>query len=465
MKVDKPLSVPPFPCITQLPQWETALMRNLIAASSHADNIEIAWLAEAKAKTFEELGDSSGALWTAARFHHLDSNMATAIIRTLSKETQLRTRVQREENKLVKLNRIIKGRQVVWMIYDWFKTKPHMQSHHSYNDLHSLTWKGDSTQQMEDFMTQWDWLVSKMGPYTDFFNEWVLRDLLHAKMLNTKCQSLVVDLQHFKRAKAKGESFTSPGVLTPTDPDFSLAFLRNIIEIYIHDNREDANLADIRRGHAGHPTAALDAMPGQPATPKKQPKKPKAKASAASPGGGSGSGDFATPQGGSPTKPKMYCYFWNKGARDKGVTKCTRRSPCNFLHEMASEALWAKMQENPPVKKVSAAASDSGSRRGSASGGGSSRSSSLGSRKSDSRGRGDKRKGKDDVKHCFSFLKGGTCSKEGCTFAHMTKEQLTKARQEQKKAPGGGGNGRSGSAGSQRSNKSNKSNRSRGSQR
>ena len=443
-------------------------MRNLIAASSHADTLEIAWLAEAKTKTFEELGDSSGAGWAAARFHHLDANMATAIIRTLSKEAQLRTRVQREENKLVKLNRIIKGRQVVWMIYDWFKTKPHMQSHHSYNDLHSLTWKGDSTQQMEDFMTQWDWLVSKMGPYTDFFNEWVLRDLLHAKMLATKCQPLIVDLQHFKRAKAKGEAFTAPGVITPTDPDFSLAVLRKSIEIYIHDNREDANLADIRRGHGGGTTAALDAMPGQPATPKKQPRKPKAKVGAPSPGGASGaSGDFATPQGGSPTKPKMYCYFWNKGARDNGVTKCTRRNPCNFLHEMASEALWAEMQKNPPVKKVSAAASDTGSRRSSVSGGASSRSSSLGSRKSkESRGRGGQKKGKDDDKHCFNFLKGGNCTKDGCTYAHMNKEQLAKARKEQKKNSGGGGNSRSGSQGSQRSNKSNRSNRSqRGSQR
>ena len=65
------LAVPKWPHVAQMTQWLIQLGKNLVACSPHHDCAEIAWLHEAKTKTFEELADSGG-----PRFVKLDLKMA-----------------------------------------------------------------------------------------------------------------------------------------------------------------------------------------------------------------------------------------------------------------------------------------------------------------------------------------------------------------------------------------------------
>ena len=278
-------------------------------------------VSQAKTATFEQLADSGG-----QRFHHLDAALATALIKTVP--SQLRIRIQKKEDELIKVAKVIKGRQVVWMVYDWFRTKPHMQSHHGYQDLNALTWKGDAPAEMEYFLQQWDYYVSKITD-TKLASAEVLRDLMYEKMKGSKV--LAVELAHFKRARAKGD--TPDGA--PVDPDFCLEFLRNTIETYIYDEREDKNLEGIRKAvtatGSGGALERIDGAPGpkSPNKPKKEPKKtpkpPKTAASTpAAEGGGGGGNQQSNP------KPKRWCYFFNKGLRDGGKTKCPRGDKCSF---------------------------------------------------------------------------------------------------------------------------------------
>ena len=152
-----------------------------------------------------------------------------------------------------------------------------------------------------------------------------------------------------------------------------------------------------------------------------------------------------------PPRKLNFCYFYNKGLRDGGHTVCTRKN-CTFPHERMSDEDWNKAREAPPMKRSVSAASERSSRRRTPTPGGS-RSTSRGSKGSHKpgRGRSTTRKGRQqDVKHCFAFLKEGRCNADGCTFPHLSKEQLAAERKKRR-------NTSRGSKGSSRPNKTNKS--------
>ena len=93
--------------------------------------------------TFEELGRD-----TSARFQPLDAQLAAALIKTLPE--QLRVRVQAKEMEAYKNDAAITGRQIVHMIYDWFRTDAHMSAFFSFHDLSQLTWLGDNPADMDN---------------------------------------------------------------------------------------------------------------------------------------------------------------------------------------------------------------------------------------------------------------------------------------------------------------------------
>ena len=127
----KGVSAPTFPRTQQLTMWKISLVRNLVAASPYADQQEAPWFKEIEGKSFDELGKSGS-----ARFQLLDSQLAAALVKILP--DQLRTRVQAKEMDAYKRNTTITGRQIVFMIYEWFKTDAHMSTFFSFNDLEGL---------------------------------------------------------------------------------------------------------------------------------------------------------------------------------------------------------------------------------------------------------------------------------------------------------------------------------------
>ena len=58
-----------------------------------------------------------------------------------------------------KANSTLTGRQIVRMIYDWFRTDAHMSTYFSFNDLQTLAWLGDKPADMEKLLQNWDHIL------------------------------------------------------------------------------------------------------------------------------------------------------------------------------------------------------------------------------------------------------------------------------------------------------------------
>ena len=104
----------------------------------------------------------------------------------------LSQRVKGKEQELYRLNKSIKGRQIAWMIYDWFKTDVHMNLVYGFQDLVSMTWWGDA--KMEGWLHQWDHIVSNLENPLD---DKTLRDIMEGH-LNTSAE-LKEDIAHYNR--------------------------------------------------------------------------------------------------------------------------------------------------------------------------------------------------------------------------------------------------------------------------
>ena len=132
------------------------MVRNLVAASRYHDKKEVAWFKSIENATFEELGKDN-----LERFQPSDSQLAAALSKTLPE--QLRIRVQAKEMEAYKDDATLTGRQIVHMIYDWFRTDAHMSTFFSFNDLSNLVWLGDKLGDMEKFLQNWDHILEHMS--------------------------------------------------------------------------------------------------------------------------------------------------------------------------------------------------------------------------------------------------------------------------------------------------------------
>ena len=147
--------VPKFPTVTQVPQWEKAVARALVASSVYDDKAEVKWFKRASLRgvSFEELGNVGD-----ERFHALDALLCQALIKNLPPD--LHQRIRRKEDEAWQNDTTITGLQVAWMIYDYFKTEDHMSQVYGLNDLTDLTWYGDN--RMLDFLQQWDFILDHL---------------------------------------------------------------------------------------------------------------------------------------------------------------------------------------------------------------------------------------------------------------------------------------------------------------
>ena len=125
------------------------MARNLVAASPVFDRAEVKWFREIEGLTFEELGRPQQ-----PRFQALEAQMAASLCKILPE--QLRTRVQVKEQDAFKRDATLNGRQIVWMIYDWFRTDANISTFYSLADLSRIEWLGDKPADMQRFLQTWD---------------------------------------------------------------------------------------------------------------------------------------------------------------------------------------------------------------------------------------------------------------------------------------------------------------------
>ena len=100
-----------------------------------SDELEVAWLSECSSKTFDELVFSDWSLrgTTSAndssdRWRKLDFALAKALDGILQQSKESWTEdVVLKSRKLSQRNIILKGRQIVWIMLDYFKTNRTLQ--------------------------------------------------------------------------------------------------------------------------------------------------------------------------------------------------------------------------------------------------------------------------------------------------------------------------------------------------
>ena len=140
-----------FPTITNLRTWHCDTGRGLVHASGRTDNWEIAWWNAilGDGVTFEDLENSGD-----ARFAMLDIKLYTALKAIIRESCKiLLQKVEAKEQEMMPQMRTMKGRQLGWMIHDWFRVNPDMKPLYGLDEISSLKWMGDD--HIFEFLTRW----------------------------------------------------------------------------------------------------------------------------------------------------------------------------------------------------------------------------------------------------------------------------------------------------------------------
>ena len=117
--------VPKFPTITNLKQWHVQLVRNVVLASGRTDHAEVQWMNAVMAvnSKFEDFADCGG-----ARFATLDIKLHAALTQIIKDGCKtLAAKLSSLEDSTITKGGIVNGRQVAWLVHDWFRLNPEMK--------------------------------------------------------------------------------------------------------------------------------------------------------------------------------------------------------------------------------------------------------------------------------------------------------------------------------------------------
>ena len=166
-KAYEKLVVPTFPTSGEMTNWMIALGLSCVCWG-FSDEMEIDWLAECSSTTFEEFNQSGWAsrspplpFDTLDRWRKLDFALAKALrgIIKQSKES-LTEDVILKTRECAQSKSILKGRQIVWMMLDYFKANRTLQEQYKYQDIEPLKWMGD--EKLPQFFTKWTVITTGM---------------------------------------------------------------------------------------------------------------------------------------------------------------------------------------------------------------------------------------------------------------------------------------------------------------
>ena len=372
--------------------WKLSTRRKIIAASADPARA-YPWIKEVenRLKGFDEFRSSGD-------FSTLDTKLGSALSDLAKGELGRRLTLATEKED--KDGRNVTGRQLLKVVYDYYKTDEYSGVLYDVADLMEVKVKGDNPgwKQLQDFRDTWDETLAGMEkePATD-----ILEALFKQKV--RVCSCIAHDISIYDRAE-KGSA------------EKSYQYLYEAVEKFLSRKISEVNRADVQRTikHGGsdkndnHNRNNRGRSKERTATPapttgkgKKNKKNPRGNSRASSKGGRGGSADGNRRRING--KQKNVCYSW------KNTGKCAKheKGECNYTHDEEDRA-----------------SSKGGSRSGSP---GSNRSKS-GSRKGGKKGRGKgKAKGKRDPTPpakdrgsiaCYFFLRSRCSKGTDCEYKH-----------------------------------------------
>ena len=157
-KENDTVKVPKFTILPNLSVWKLQVGRNLVAAGGRIDQREIAWWAGASKDTsnFDSLEDSGE-----DRFVSLDLKLSISLSVMLKEvNNDVTSSTAQREHAAALQGRMLKGRQIAWLIFTFFKRNPKMGVFYSVTDLAKLEWMGDK--HIHRFLMTWRLMLAQI---------------------------------------------------------------------------------------------------------------------------------------------------------------------------------------------------------------------------------------------------------------------------------------------------------------
>ena len=162
-KASEKRSVPSFPKGGEMTNWIYSLGTGVVAAGFYGDGLEVTWIRECWTKSFDQLesSDLDGAK-EQIRWKRLDFSISRALQgmvkssgESLSEDVTLKAREYAHKK------RILRGRQIIWMMIDYFKTSRSLQDQNTWQDIDSLHWQGD--EKLQWLYTRWKLITTSLS--------------------------------------------------------------------------------------------------------------------------------------------------------------------------------------------------------------------------------------------------------------------------------------------------------------
>ena len=337
--------IPNWPKIHELEFWKSQVTSSIVAASGDLEHDAwTAWIAP----TFAQSPDIDGALSNSGdiRFNSIDVKLASSLMVMMQNGGEQAREVLNEARlKMAKSCRgetpsIMKGRQLLAMIVDSFRSASNTDLVYTIRHLYDLPYPGDA--ELVTFKAQWNEVLECMRP-GDVPNDVALRDILYDKIRGSKL--MMFDIHYY-------DSKQEP------HPDKTYKYLIDTINKHIKIRREEKN-RDGRNQGLKHMNSRFKnmALPTeeQPDKPSKAAPAPKPKAKPRSAADkkkipcrfhfGVGTtcnkgrdcefnhNSQSTPRANSPTGArKSVCYAFLQG-------KCTKGKDCKYEHDKKALAV------------------------------------------------------------------------------------------------------------------------------
>ena len=306
--------IPNWPKIHELEFWKSQVTSSIVAASGDLEHDAwTAWIAP----TFAQSPDIDGALSNSGdiRFNSIDVKLASSLMVMMqnggeqAREVLNEARLKMAKSCRGKTPSIMKGRQLLAMIVDSFRSASNTDLVYTIRHLYDLPYAGDA--ELVTFKAQWNEVLECMRP-GDVPNDVALRDILYDKIKNSKL--MMFDIHYYD------------GKQEP-HPDKTYKYLMDTINKHIKIRREEKN-RDARNQSLKHMNSRFKnmALPTeeQPDKPSKAAPAPKPKAKpTSSPKSGNAAPVLADPKAKQHAKGKDK----GKGKGKKGKGKSRSRSP------------------------------------------------------------------------------------------------------------------------------------------
>ena len=291
------IKLPEFPTPESYRSWKTAVREKIRAASDNPDEA-FEWILEVYRS-----GASHDTLRNPGKFVTLDTKLLEALT-TCSRGELARDILIYKETEAAK-DVAVRGRQVLYLFDQYFKTNEEVGSLYSVEDLLKVRLINDD---LSTFLSNWESVMSGLSHTPD---ETTLRDIFLRELRQSK--RLKYDLEIYDRAKEGSDQHT-------------YAFLKNSIREMLTRERKRKNRDRIARSHGDKYGAAASPRSTSPShrggrERSQSPRSPRPRSPSR--------GRSQSPNKSRTPSPKGVCYDFLKGT-------CKRGKNCPFLHKKRS---------------------------------------------------------------------------------------------------------------------------------